>query len=111
MKRCPIQIIDEVRGGKKMRWIALLKDIDFENKKYDNIIHFHPDEGVETYNKLWIAKLFRGHDAAPIDPITDTIRNPTFSEMKLLEEILIRTESKINLRKQELVVCGLDHWK
>lgn len=107
MKKCPIQIIDEERGARPLRWIALLKDIDFEKCAYKNIIHFHPHEKVEAFNAIWVSSLFRGHEAAPIGN-KDVIRNPTLEEMKLLEEIFIRTKSQINLRKQELVKCSID---
>lgn len=106
-KRCPIQIIDEERGERHLRWIALLKDIDFERHAYKNIIDFHPFYEIGKYNAIWVSKLFRGHNEAGISN-KDVIRNPTLEEMKLLEEIFIRTKSQINLRKQELVKCSID---
>lgn len=109
MKRCPIQIIDVWRGDRHLRWISLLKNIDFEKRAYKNIIHFHPYENVEAFNAIWISQLFRGCLSTLIGD-NDVIRNPTLEEMKLLEEIFIRTESQINLRKQELVKCGIDFY-
>ena len=99
MNRCPIQIIDEPKRSSSARWISLLKNIDFEKKVYHNVVQFHKGPRVEAFNELWVAHLFRGHEVAPIDK-DDIIRNPTIEEWKLIKEILLRTNSKINLKRK-----------
>jgi len=104
IKRCPIQIIDEPTRFKGARWIALLKDINFEAKLYLNIVHFHKGflQGASCYDRLWINKLFKGRNSAEIAP-DDIIRNPTIEELNQIKDILKQNGFKLNFKTLELI--------
>ena len=107
MKQCPIQIIEEnvSKGGNKYeRWIALSRDIDYENNRYHNVIDYHPK--IAAYNtpldKRFFWRLFYGTNPALISEL-DIIRNPTMEELREISDAAKKIGIKINLKTSECI--------
>ena len=99
-KLFPIMIVDE-KDSRITRWIALTKDIDFKNKRYNNIIGFHRN-CITELNSEWVYRLlYSNHEASFAEE--DIIRHPTMEEYLLLTQILKSSGYQINLRTHEIV--------
>ena len=104
MKQCAIQIITEdiYKGGHSgARWIALAKDINYEERKYANVVPYHPKgspycDGTKL-TKVFFFRLFHGHGNSNIATF-DIIRNPTMEELIEISNAAKKVGIKINLK-------------
>ena len=95
MDKCPIQIITIKNDKSNRKWIALLKDIDYDKKKYRNIVGFND---MVKLDHIFFRKLLLGGHSCNICPL-DTIRNPTFKEYMRLSMNARKFGITINLKK------------
>lgn len=107
MKQCPIQIIEEnvLKGGLKYsRWIALSRDIDYENNMYHNVHAYHPKITAHKtpLDEGFFRRLFYGRNSAPITE-WDIIRNPTMEELREISDAAKKLDIKINLKTIECI--------
>jgi hypothetical protein len=102
MKQCPIKIIEEnvSKGGNKYeRWIALSRDIDYENNRYHNVNEYLPKKAAykTLLDKGFFWRLFYGTNPALISEL-DIIRNPTMEELIEISNAAKAVGIKINLK-------------
>lgn len=99
IKKCPIQIVED--PSLNAMWVTLLKSINFENKRYENIMFFDTTCSLAIFDKNWLEELFSGRLKIAMKN-SDIIRNPTFEEWKRIKEILSQTHYIINLKTLKL---------
>ena len=119
---CPFQVVEEWSNNEKLnrKWIVLARNINHIRKKYTAIQPFHQDwiereiDFIKKYGLTsrfregWLHALFYGKREAAISPIYDVIRNPTFEEIKFIQQILKINQYKFNRKTKQLIKINND---
>lgn len=95
----PIMIVEE-KDSSVIRWITLARDIDFKNRRYNNIIGFHRND-ITKLTSQWVSLLIYGNQKATVAD-TDIIRLPTMEEYLLITQALKCSGYQINLKTHEI---------
>jgi hypothetical protein len=97
--RCPIQVIEDTYGE---LWIALLRDTDFQEGKFKNIIRFAYFRDKKVLARDFVKDLITGQQNCNF-MIGDIIRNPSIEEYKVIETQIKKQGYFFNKKKNKFV--------
>ena len=97
--RCPIQLVEDTYGD---LWIALLRETDFQEGKFKNIIRFAYFRDKKIIVRDFVIDLMIGQQKCKF-MIGDIIRNPSIEEYKVIETQFRRHGFVFNKKKNKFV--------
>ena len=97
--RCPIQLVEDTYGD---LWIALLRETDFQEGKFKNIIKFAYFRGKKVLARDFVKDLMTGQQKCNF-MIGDIIRNPSIEEYKVIETQIKKQGYFFNKKKNKFV--------
>lgn len=98
--RCPIQLVEDIYGD---IWIALLRETDFQEGKFKNIIRFAYSRDKKVIVRDFVIDLMTGQQKCKF-MIGDIIRNPSIEEYKVIETQFRRHGFVFNKKKNKFVL-------
>lgn len=97
--RCPIQLVEDRDGG---IWIVLLRETDFQEGKFKNIIRFAYFRDKKVLARDFAKDLMTKQQKCNF-MIGDIIRNPSIEEYKVIETQFRRHGFVFNKKKNKFV--------
>ena len=97
--RCPIQLVEDHDG---VMWIALLREINFQEGKFKNIIGFAYFGDKKVLARDFVIDLMTGQQKCDF-MIGDIIRNPSIEEYKVIETQIKKQGYFFNKKKNKFV--------